>query len=125
MGLGIMVWDSSGNLLAARCDIRLGCLALAAAEAKAAMLAIQLCHEMGFLGVHLEGDAKFVVNAINSVDVDKSWLGHVIEDIKVELKSLAHWKMTFVKREGNQVAHNLAKYVVMIFFFFFYMSTQG
>ena len=113
MGLGIVVWDSFGNLLVARSEIRLGCLAPAAAEAKAAVLVIQLCREMGFLRVHIEGDAKSVVDAVNSVDVDKSWLGHVIEDIKMELKSLAHWKMAFVKREGNQVAHNLAKYAVM------------
>jgi hypothetical protein len=55
---------------------------------------------MGFLRVHLEGDAKIVVDTVNSVNVDKSWLGHVIEDIKVELKS--------------QISgHNLAKYAVM------------
>jgi ribonuclease HI len=86
-----------------------------AAEAMAVLLAIQLCRELGFLRVHLEGDAKGVIDAINYVDVDKCWMGHVIEDIKVELKTLAHWKLTLtlVKREGNQVAHNLAKYAVM------------
>jgi ribonuclease HI len=82
----------------------LGCLAPVAVEAKAVLLAIQLCHEIGFLRVHLEGDTKIVVDAINFVHMGKSWLGHVTEDIKVELKSLVHWKLTLVKREGNQVA---------------------
>ena len=82
----------------------MGCLAPAAAEAQAVLLAIQLCCEIGFLRVHLEGDTKIVVDAVNSVDVGKSWLGHVTEDIKVELKSLVHWKLALVKREGNRVA---------------------
>ena len=72
MGLGVVVRDSFGNLLAARCETRLGCLALAVAEVKAVLLAIQFCRKMGFLRVHLEGDAKIVVDAVNSVDVDKS-----------------------------------------------------
>jgi ribonuclease HI len=104
MGLGIVVRDSFGNLLAARCETWLGCLAPMVAEAKAVLLAIQLCLEMGFLKVYLEGDVKIVVDAINSVDVGKSWLGHVTKDIEVELKSLVHWKLALVKREGNQVA---------------------
>jgi hypothetical protein len=59
------------------------------AEAMAVLLAIQLCREMGFTRVHLEGDAKVVVDAVNYVDVDKSWMGHS-DDIKVELNSLVH-----------------------------------
>jgi hypothetical protein len=45
---------------------------------------------MGFMRVYIEGDAKIVLDAVNSVDVDKSCLGHVIDDIKVELKSLVN-----------------------------------
>lgn len=91
----------------------MGYLAPAAAEAQAALLAIQLCRELGFIKVHLEGDAKGVVDAVNSGNVDTSWLGHVIEDIKLELNSLAHWKFTFVRRKGNQIAHCLAKFAVL------------
>jgi ribonuclease HI len=42
-----------------------------AVEAMAVLLAIQLCRELGFLRVHLEGDAKGVIDAVNYVDVDK------------------------------------------------------
>jgi hypothetical protein len=66
---------------------------------------------MGFSMVHLEGDAKEVVDMVNLGKADESWLGHLIEDIKKELNSLACWRMSFVQREGNHVAHLLAKYV--------------
>jgi ribonuclease HI len=52
-------------------SIRSSCLAPVAVEAMAVLLAIQLCCELGFLRVHLEGDAKGVIDAVNYVDVDK------------------------------------------------------
>jgi hypothetical protein len=68
---------------------------------------------MGLKKIHFEGDAKSVVDAVNDVGTDRSSLGLVIEDIRKELNSLAMWKMTFIRREGNHVAHQLAKYVVL------------
>jgi hypothetical protein len=68
---------------------------------------------MGFQKIHFEGDAKSGVDAVNDVGADWSSLGLVIEDIRRELNSLAMWKMTFARREGNHVAHQLAKYVVL------------
>jgi hypothetical protein len=40
--------------------------------------------EMGYSKIHLEGDVKGVVEAVNSKDADRGWMGHLIEDIKVE-----------------------------------------
>ena len=59
---------------------------------------------MGFQKIHFEGDAKSVVDAVNDVGANRSSLGLVIEDIRRELNSLAMWKMTFVRREGNHMA---------------------
>jgi hypothetical protein len=36
----------------------------------------------------------------------------MVEDIKVELQAFHQWPISFVKREGNNVAHLLAKHVV-------------
>jgi hypothetical protein len=46
-----------------------------------------MCHEMGYSKIHLEGDAKGVIEVVNSKDDDRSWMGHLIEDIKVELQA--------------------------------------
>jgi hypothetical protein len=113
LGLSAVIRDIARNVVAARCEMRWGYLSPAAAEAKVALLTVQLCCEMGFSMVHLEGDAKGVVDAVNLGEADKSWLGHLIEDIKKELNSLACWRMSFVRREGNHVAHMLAKYAVL------------
>jgi hypothetical protein len=89
LGLSVVIWDTVGNVLVARCKMRRVYLSQATAEAKAALLTVQLCCEMGFSMVHLEGDAKGVVDMVNLGEADKSWLGHLIEDIKKELNSLA------------------------------------
>jgi hypothetical protein len=41
------------------------------------------CKELGLAHVHLEGDAKVVIDAVNCELADRSLLGLVIEDIKV------------------------------------------
>jgi ribonuclease HI len=112
LGLGAVIRDSTGTVLAARCDFRRGNLSPVAAEAKAALLTVQLCREVGLRKIHLEGDAKTVVDAVNSSEEDKSWLGHLFEDIKGELSSFDGWKMSFVRRKGNHVAHGLARFAV-------------
>jgi hypothetical protein len=67
---------------------------------------------MGFLRVHFEEDAKSVIDLVHSDGVDSNGMGHLIEDIKWELQDFHQWKLTFVKRGGNQVAHLFAQYVV-------------
>jgi hypothetical protein len=62
--------------------------------------------------VHIEGNAKSMIDSVNSVETDSSWIGHIVEDIKLELRAFQQWQLTFTRREGNQVAHLLAKYAV-------------
>jgi ribonuclease HI len=112
MGLGVVLWDSRGTMLAARCVARDGCLAPAAAEVMALLLAIRSCHELNLSRVHFEGDAKSVIYAMNSEEVDCGWMGHIIANIKLELRTFQQWQLTFTRREGNQVAHLLTKYAV-------------
>ena len=84
--IGVVVCDSHRHLLAVRSVVQNGGLAPAVVKTKAALLAIQLCREMGLSKVHFEGDAKSIVDFVNSELVDSSWMGHVIEDIKVEIQ---------------------------------------
>jgi hypothetical protein len=67
---------------------------------------------MGYSKLHLEGHAKAVIDAVHSTEVDRSWMGHLIKDVKVELLAVLHWQLTFVRREGNKVAHDLAKFAL-------------
>ena len=112
LGLGVVFRDSQGTMLAATCVTRDGYLAPATVEVMAILLAIRSCHELNLSQVHFEGDAKSVIDAMNLEEVDCGWMGHIITDIKLELWTFQQWQLTFTRREGNQVAHLLAKHAV-------------
>ncbi|XP_059429074.1 uncharacterized protein LOC132162872 [Corylus avellana] len=82
------------------------------ADAKAASMAVQRCVEMGFLKVHLEGDAKGVVDTVKYTKKSNCRDGHVMEDIKETVRIFFQWRLEFVRRKGNCAAHILAKLVV-------------
>ena len=56
------------------------------AESLAALEAIKLRRDWGFTRVHLEGDSKTLVDAVNGEEADWSLIRHVVEDIKTGLR---------------------------------------
>ena len=58
------------------------------AEAWGTLLAIQMCKAMNFSKVHLEGDTKTVVDAVNICKADRSNLGLLVDDIRSELDGM-------------------------------------
>jgi hypothetical protein len=73
----------------------------------------QLCSDLGFLHVHLEGDAKRVTDVVQALGVNCSRLGHVVDDIRGALQVFDNWRLTFVKKDGNVAAHRLAKIAIL------------
>ena len=55
------------------------------------------------------GDAKMVVNAVNSDMPDWSRTSHLINDIWITLQEFVRWEVSHVSRETNRSAHELAK----------------
>ena len=90
--------------------VRRGCPSPYAAEGLAAILAVKLCKELALTNIHVEGDAKNVVKAVMCSKEDRSRDSSVLEDLKKEVRALQHWKMSFIRHEGNKVAHTFAKY---------------
>jgi hypothetical protein len=61
-----------------------------------ALMAAELCMEMGISKVQLEGDAKNVISAIISNDPDDNHRGQVIEDIRQTLCAVPCWEARHV-----------------------------
>lgn len=97
LGLGAVIWDHQGRMWASKSLTCHGFLDPTTAETMAATMAVQLCYEMGIMQVHLEGDAKNVVDDVNSMVLDESDKGHLMEDIRVALISLLAWEMGYVR----------------------------
>ncbi|XP_042972996.1 uncharacterized protein LOC122304797 [Carya illinoinensis] len=109
VGIGVVVRDFRGEVHVVVAVPRQVTKSASAAESLAMLHATLLCSELGIKQVPLEGDAKVVVEAINSSSYNSSWDGQVIEDIKAVVHAQLGWSVTFVGRDGNRAAHATAK----------------
>jgi ribonuclease HI len=109
VGLGVILRDERGQMLAAMSKTRIGTLEPSTGEAFVASSAVCFCRDIGVHRVVLEGDAKQIVDAVNANSASWSRFGHLIDDTRRILESFSQWKCQFVRREANEAAHRLAK----------------
>ena len=109
VGIGVMIRDEKGRAVAIMSKTRIGTLEPTAGEALAAYHAVCLCRELGLQNIYLEGDAKQIVEAINSSMGTWSRFGHLVDDTRHILASFSCWKCDFIHREANEVVYRLAK----------------
>lgn len=109
MGMGIVIRDEKGEALVAACDQKKHVQDPLVAECHALWKALELCNELNFQKVMLEGDAKNIVSAVNSEEEDLSCVGFIVDDIRSVFRNRPNWSLHFAHRERNIVAHTLAK----------------
>ncbi|KAL6979888.1 hypothetical protein U1Q18_021544 [Sarracenia purpurea var. burkii] len=83
-------------------------------ECLALWKAIHFARELGIRHVHLEGDSLNVIKAINSMDVDRSHIGGIIEATKAEIALFTNSICSHIRRKGNSIAHALARLATSI-----------
>ena len=57
----------------------------------------------------MKGDAKNVMDALNSLEANWSKVGHIIADAQILLQKFMYCEINHVSHKANYVAHNLAK----------------
>ncbi|XP_062014374.1 uncharacterized protein LOC133730884 [Rosa rugosa] len=88
---------------------QVGNLAPRSIEALALLHGLRFAIHVGFSNLEVEGDALSVINALQESSEDYSSEGHLIDEVKSLFQSFHSCSSHFVKREGNKVAHRLAK----------------
>ncbi len=63
---------------------------------------VETSKEMGFHDIILERDAIQIVNVNKMPGNNWSSIGHIVDDIKLELKRLRSWRIDHVKRGANK-----------------------
>ncbi|XP_042973040.1 uncharacterized protein LOC122304840 [Carya illinoinensis] len=109
VGIGIIVRDSEGEILAYLCSKLSIVVKAVVVEAYALRRAMFSYLELGLQKVMLEGDSQVVVKDTNdNVDI---WADYVviIEDTRRLMKNNMSWSVNFIHREANNLAHSLAK----------------
>ena len=110
-GFGAMIRNNQGKVMAAMATKGPQVSCSEEVETLAFRKALEFAVDAGFLELIVEGDNVNVMRAVSSSTLNFSMLGNVIADIHCILCGLGRVSISCIKREGNRVAHVLAKYV--------------
>ena len=80
-----------------------------ALEALTTRAIFQLPIDLGFLEMDVEGDLTTIVQALTLIEPSYTLYDHIINDTKIASQHFLSVQFMHVKRDGNKVAHSLAK----------------
>ncbi|XP_062171134.1 uncharacterized protein LOC133876926 [Alnus glutinosa] len=112
MGVGIVSRDSNGQVIASKCSYHRYVSNSLVAEAFGAKLCVEFGILLGMKSVVLEGDAVGVVNALNRNVANEGIVSNLIAETCLQLENFDRWTIKHVRREGNKIAHSLAKLAI-------------
>ncbi|PRQ48336.1 putative ribonuclease H-like domain-containing protein [Rosa chinensis] len=112
-GLGVVIRDSNGTVVAGACGTCTDVASPVVVEALACRLACKVVVDNDLGPVMFKTDCLQVVQAICAEGEDTSVFGRIIDDISSLLSSLAGSFFSHVYRESNKLAHKVAKYALL------------
>lgn len=75
--------------------------------------------------VYVESDSQLTVRAIHNEDVNYLEVGVVVESCYQKLQQLEHVSLSFIRRNANRVAHELARYPCLAYCQVLFTSPPG
>ncbi|XVE95331.1 hypothetical protein REPUB_Repub02eG0087600 [Reevesia pubescens] len=78
-------------------------------EALAARKAVELAHDLGLKNIIVEGDSLCIIKGINSTLPDLSPIGHVIDEVRVDIQRFLRCSVVHTARKGNVAANVVAR----------------
>ena len=88
----------------------------------AASTAVQFASELGFSNIALEGDSHVLMQAIIYDRPFLSLDGSLIDDLRFNARCFNQLHYSHIRREGNMVAHRLARYTLNVLEFVVWME---
>nr|POF26715.1 putative ribonuclease h protein [Quercus suber] len=108
-GLGAIIQNDMGLVLAAFTQPIPLPTSIEMVEVLAARGALYFAKDLGFNKVIMEGDSEIIIKALNSGGLSSSSFGQIVKDVKVMSSSLMSVLFSHTRRQGNRVAHGLAR----------------
>ena len=68
--------------------------------------------ELGFHRLVVEGDSEVIINSIKDGNMSHSAFGHILQDITSLCSLFSYVSFQHIKRQGNCVAHKLARWTI-------------
>lgn len=109
-GLGAIIRNEKGLVMAAATWLSPGSDDLLLAEAYALFRTMVLARDCGFQRIIFESDSKLLVHKVKDERIhNRSYLGYLIEEIRRQQCLFATCSFNFTHRSGNKVAHHMAQ----------------
>nr|XP_023887146.1 uncharacterized protein LOC111999255 [Quercus suber] len=108
-GLGAIIRNDLGPVMAAFTHLIPLPTSVEMVEVLAARSALCFAKELGFNNIIVEGDSEIVIKALSTNGPSFSSIGHIVKDVKVLASSLGNVSFNHTRRQGNRVAHGLAR----------------
>ena len=113
-GVGVVVRDRNGLVIAAMSEKIPQLLQPSEIEAMAATRALEFASEVGISEAILESDSLLVIKALATKDIGLAPYSLLIQDAYRCAQAFSLLSYSHTKREGNRVAHDLAKLAMTI-----------
>ena len=113
VGLGVVVRDCNGDVIAALSQRITLPHSVEHAEALAASQVVTLARELCLSQLVFEGGCQKVIAAINSTGACHTLFGHIIDEVRCLSSTLITSCFVHTRREGNKIAHALARRAVL------------
>ena len=109
VGIGVVVCNSSGEVLAALSEIIPLPSSIVALETIAARLVVLFIRELGFSGTIFEGDSEMAISTIKKQSFQHPVVGHLVKDIVSSVSMFQYYSFSHTRRQGNVLAYALAR----------------
>ena len=110
VGLGMMIRDNNGNVIAALSSPMVGPLGTLETEAKAMEVGMRFALDLDIQDVVVECDALAVFNAVQGLATPSSSILFIVDSILQQSRWFRSCCFSHTKRQGNVSAHMLAQY---------------
>ncbi|XP_028115293.1 uncharacterized protein LOC114313136 isoform X5 [Camellia sinensis] len=109
VGVGVVIRNHLGEVMAALSERLPFWVDSDCAEAYAATKAVELARDLGLSDIHLEGDSLRIVKVLREEAEFMSEYGHILLQTVGVCKSFSRFHVSHVGRQGNGLAHGLAR----------------
>ncbi|BFG16782.1 hypothetical protein CerSpe_030560 [Prunus speciosa] len=113
-GLGVVIRDDRGELIAAAAKPVCGMFTPNATELFAIRFGLQLAKDLGLQHIYLESDAQAAIRMAFQCDADLGYEGVLVNEIQVLANSFHSYVGQFRPRTCNRAAHSLARFALSI-----------
>ena len=108
-GLGIVIRNPEGKVVAAAMKTTIFLDKVDFAEAEAIQFGLEIAEHAGCIPVIMESDSQEIVSLMSYKKSTRAEIFWVVAEVQDRIKSLKHVKVQYTPRNCNSVAHSLAK----------------